>query len=96
MSQTVIIEGAKSDPSHILEWGVPHGPVLGPLLFMAYTARLSDIADRHEIIFHLYADDTQPYLSFRPAVTNRLKLNDDMTAFLLIGRKCGGHTELQC
>ena len=47
-----------------LSFGVPRGSVLGPLLFTLYTTPLSSLVSGHAIPHHLYADDSQLYVSF--------------------------------
>ena len=54
--------GSLSSPHGFL-YGVPHGSVLGPLLFILYTTPL---ISSHFLDHHLYADGTQIFLSFRP------------------------------
>ena len=39
--------------------------MLGPLLFIVYTADLADIAEKHGVSLHAFADDTQVYLHDR-------------------------------
>ena len=63
--QFVMIDGAKSDVKD-LQFGVPQGSVLGPILYSLYISPLGDIVRHHGLDFHLYADDTQLYLAFRP------------------------------
>jgi hypothetical protein len=64
-TQTVIINGCESEPKNI-KYGVPQGSVLGPLLFTAYLAPLSEVLKKHGLKYHCYADDTQLYISFLP------------------------------
>ena len=42
--------------------------MLGPVLFSIYTLPLCDIVKIHQMCYHLYADETQLYLSFDGAV----------------------------
>ena len=40
---------------------------MGPLLYSLYTAPLADIARRHNLDFHFYADASQLYVVFDPS-----------------------------
>ena len=63
--QCVSINDQKSELRNV-EHGVPQGSVLGPILFLLYTLPLADILKRYHVQYHLYADDTQIYMSFQP------------------------------
>lgn len=62
---SVVVNGIRSESSR-LEIGVPQGSILGPLLFILYTKELEHIAAKYDFLIHLYADDSQLYLSFDP------------------------------
>ena len=64
-TQSVFIQSHSTAPSNIFT-GIPQGSVLGPLLFSLYTSPISQIFTKASILYYLYADDMQIYISFSP------------------------------
>ena len=62
-TQSVCINGHCS-PAEPLVTGVPQGSVLGQLLFTMYTTPIAHLLQLTPFSYHLYADDTQIYISF--------------------------------
>jgi len=64
-TQIVRVAGCNSSSTKLLH-GVPQGSLLGPILFITYSAPIADIIKRHGLWNHCYADDTQIFFYCRP------------------------------
>ena len=61
-TQQVTFKGQLSSKQSVL-FGVLQGSVLGPLLYLLYTAELEQLILRRGLHIHQYADDSQVYIS---------------------------------
>ena len=64
----VCINGVSSASKELVT-GFPQGSVLGPFMYPVYTS-LFDIVEKYGFSIHMYADDTQVYLSFKVSEEN--------------------------
>jgi len=71
-TQFVRCRKSASHPTVVL-CGVPQGSVLGPILFLLYTADLLRLVELNNLRPHLYADDTQIYGFCHPTGTAQLQ-----------------------
>jgi hypothetical protein len=70
--QTILIDGSRSTETNLC-FGVLQGSVLGLILITLYTTPLGNIANKFGLQYHLYADDTQLYVSFKPSDTESIQ-----------------------
>ena len=73
-TQCIVIDANGNDPTTghsgftSVKQGVPQGSSLGPKLFTMFLSPVGDICRKHSIIFHFYTDDSQIYMTFKPAL----------------------------
>ena len=89
-NRTMSVKINDSESSHrSVDFGVPQGSILGPILYQLYTAPLESIIKKYGLSFHIYADDTQIYISLsnEPNSINTLeKCLEDIRNWMVVNK----------
>ena len=54
-----------------VRYGVPQGSILGPILFLLYVKEMEVIAARNGVSYHMFANDSQLYLSYNNETSDK-------------------------
>ena len=63
----VSVKGSVSSETQ-LKYGIPQGSVIGPQVFTLYSHVIGQIIRQHSVLYHIYADDVQLFLTFNPTI----------------------------
>ena len=83
-TQVVGVGGASSDPLHITS-GVPHGSILGPLLFVIHINDLPLCITICKVL--MYTDDTVPFCARSNSKAIKDNLNQGLNTFGMVWSK---------
>ena len=94
----VIHVGGRQSSSAMVHFGVPQGSVLGPVLYVLYTADIVGLVETFGLRVHLYADDVQLYGCCRPSAsvdlsTKVLQAIDSIHAWMFVKSSLTQHWE---
>ena len=83
------VVNAKTSSWHSSPFSVPQGSVLEPILFTMHISQLGDLVRQHNVSYHMYADDTQLYLSFLSNDHESIELaKSSIEQCVLVIKKC--------
>ena len=99
LTQSVSTDCYTSEPAPI-SFSVPHGSVLGPVLFVLYTARLSTVIEKHSNLHHSYADDSQlrkfaPPYQIPDLFFSKQKCIDDVQSSMILNKLKQNHNKTE-
>ena len=65
-----VLYGGETTSAVLVEYRVPQGSVLGPLLFVLYTSDVPYVINEWGLLSVVYADDTQNYIQVKQSLIN--------------------------